>query len=97
MTRKRFVKLLMAAGYDRNEANAAAADTRIRGIEYSTAVIPAKAIMPAGLKWDSANIDALCDAVRKIADAAQKVALAIGKAIAAFAETYTAEMEANHE
>ena len=97
MTRKRFVKLLMAAGYDRNEANTAAADSRRRGIEYSTAVIPAKAVLSTGIKLNDANIDAVCDAIQKIADAAQKVALAIGKAIAAFAETYTAEMEASHE
>ena len=97
MTRKRFVKLLMAAGYDRNEANAAAADARSRGIEYSTAVIPAKVALSVGIKWNDINIDAMCEAIREIADMAQKVALAIGKAVAAFAETYTTEMEAIHE
>lgn len=97
MTRKRFVKLLMAAGYDRNEANAAAVDVRSRGIEYRTAYIVTKSAMSIGSKLNDVNIDAMCEAIRKIVDAAQKVALAIGKAAAAFAETYTTEMEAIHE
>lgn len=34
MTRKRFVKLLMALGYSRNEANIMAAVARIRCMQY---------------------------------------------------------------
>lgn len=90
MTRKRFVKLLMAAGYDRNEANANAAYARKSGIEYSDAFIVYS-------KVTSRNISALCNAVRNIADMAAKVASAINKAAAAFSNTFRTEMEVTHE
>lgn len=94
MTRKRFVKLLMADGYSRNAANTAAMIARSRGIEYGTAY-KANEI---GLKLDAAGVDALCNAVKNIVDIATKVAWAISKAVCAFAETYTKEMEKiNHE
>lgn len=93
MTRKRFVKLLMAAGYDRNEANAAAAAARSRGVGYSTACIASTAILSIGNKLNTINIDAVCDAIRAVAVAAQQVASAICKAMTAFAEAYTAAME----
>lgn len=97
MTRKRFVKLLMAAGYDRNKANALAADARSRGIEYSTAYITGKSTLSVGINWNDVNINAICDVVRKIADYAQKAAQAVLKATVAFVEAYTAEMEASNE
>lgn len=97
MTRKRFVKLLMAAGYDRNEANAIAADARSRGIEYNKVYIAANGILTAGIKWNGVDIDAVCDGFRKIVDAAQKVAQAVCNAAAAFTKAFLETMEATNE
>ena len=94
MTRKRFVKLLMADGYSRNEANTAAAYARNSGIKYSTAYPAVSAAQPLRIKFDDATIEAVCYAVRSVADMAIKVASAMAKAVAAFAEVYTKEMEA---
>lgn len=88
MTRKRFVKLLMAAGYDRNEANDAAEKARRCGMEYSTACNVYR-------KISAVDITAFGDALRNIVDMAAKVVVAFTKAAEAFAKTYRAEMEAN--
>ena len=95
MTRKRFVKLLMADGYSRNEANTVAAKARICGMRYSTAYSMRRLRIPQ-IKLATANFDAFCEAVRNLADTALKVGVAISKAATAFAETYTKEMEVNH-
>ena len=87
MTRKRFVKLLMAAGYDRNEANAHAADARKTRIKYSTAFIVRS-------KLNDLNISALSDAVRIIGDTAVKLAYALSKAAEAFTQAFSGHMEA---
>lgn len=90
MTRKRFVKLLMAKGYTRNEANAYAANARKCGIEYRTACIAYRQL--AGI-----DIPAFCDAVRKIIYTTARVAQAITNATAAFVKAYRESMEASHE
>lgn len=95
MTRKRFVKLLMADGYSRNEANALAVDARRYG--YSKVYNAESAMRAAKINLNNIDITAVCDAIRKFADIAQKMAVAIGKAVTAFAEVYTAEMEKINE
>lgn len=97
MTRKRFIKLLMAEGYSRNEANTIATDARNCGLDYKTTYKAESAICAAKLNLKNINISALCDAIGKIVDSAWKVSLAISKAMVAFAKTYQEEMEANHE
>ena len=86
MTRKRFVKLLMAAEYDRNKANEIAAAARKGGVKYSTA-------LNAYIKLRGINISALSVAFRNIADAALTVGYAISKAAQAFGEALREKME----
>ena len=97
MTRKRFVKLLMADGYSRNQANTIAASAQRVGLTYSNAYRAESNTLDALAKIKDIDITALCDAIRNIAEAATKVASAIAKAAAAFAETYRKELEVNHE
>lgn len=97
MTRKRFVKMLMAEGYSRNEANIVATAARNSGIDYKLAYKAERDLSAAKLSLKNVDISAICYAIGKIAEAAIKVASAMAKAVAAFAETYTKEMEANHE
>lgn len=98
MTRKRFVKLLMADGYSRNEANTLAADARSCGLKYSNAYKAESAISAAKLNLKDIDFSAICDAIRNLVEFAVDIASAIAKAATAFAETYTKEMEAiNHE
>ena len=99
MTRKRFVKLLMAEGYSRNKACKIAADAWRNGLTYSSAYKAEQGFLAAKINLEKINlekinVDAMCDAIRQIVDVATKVALAISKAVGAFAEAYRAEMEA---
>ena len=93
MTRKRFIKLLMADGYSRNDANTLAADARSYGMMYSNAYNLEHKLAGAKLDLKKVNIDAMVDAIRNIVDVASQVATAIYKAVCAFAATYQAEME----
>ena len=101
MTRKRFVKLLMADCYSRNEANELAVKSQNWALSYSTAYKAESVVQRTGIKFNDIDITAVCDAFRKVAEAAIKaasaMAKAMAKAVAAFAEAYTKEMEANHE
>ena len=90
MTRKRFVKLLMSAGYDRNEANAHAADARRCWMQYSAACAVYS-------KMAEIDITAFCDSVRSIVITAARVAAALSNAAVAFAKAYQETMEASHE
>lgn len=94
MTRKRFVKLLMADGYSKNKANELAAGVRSCGMKYSNAYMAESTMRGAIIKFNNIDFTAVCDAIRKIAEAAINVASAIAEAATAFAETYTKEMEA---
>lgn len=94
MTRKRFVKLLMADGYSRNQANKIAIDARNCGMEYKTAYKAESAVMAAQLDLKNIDLSAMCDAIRNIVESVQKAASAIVKAAAAFAKTYREAMEA---
>ena len=92
MTRKRFVKLLMADGHSRNAANILAAKAQNCGLSYSTAYKAESDMQGAIIQFCNTDFTAVCEAVRKLADAAAKVASAIVKAACAFVETYTKEM-----
>ena len=97
MTRKRFVKLLMADGFSRNEANIVSTAARNSGIDYKPAYKAEMALSATKSSLKNVDISAVCDAIRSVADMAIKVASATAKAVSAFAETYMAEMEANNE
>ena len=93
MTRKRFVKLLMADGYSRNHANSVAASAQRCGMKYSNAYNLEQALLAAKIDFTKINIDAMCEAIRQIVDMATKVSLAIAKAAGAFAKAFRENME----
>lgn len=84
MTRKRFVKLLMAKGYSRNSANAAAICAQNKGYSYETAYRLATAIPNL--------VDRLAPAIKNIADTAWKMSKALAAGFAAFGEAYRAAL-----
>lgn len=97
MARKRFIKLLMSEGYSRNEANSIAADARISGLAYSTAYKAEQVAHDARINLKDIDIGAVCDAIRKVAEAAMKAASALVAAFGAFSETFNKEMEVPYE
>lgn len=97
MTRKRFVKLLMSEGYSRNEANAFAAFALIRWGEYNTAYKNKQLTNDIRIDWKKVDLDALNDAINKVAEAATKIVSALAKAFCAFSETFNKEMEAQND
>lgn len=92
MTRKRFVKLLMSEGLSRNEANSIAADARISGLAYSTAYKSVQVTHDLGLNPKCFDIDAVCDAIGKVAADVTKIVNALVAAFGAFAKTFNKEM-----
>lgn len=86
MTRKRFVKLLMAKGYDRNEANATAEYARMSGRSYAEAY----KVHPASV---SNLMDIIGPALHNFGVQLEKMANALSKAVAAFGEAYKDAME----
>lgn len=89
MTRKRFVKLLMARGFDRNGANAMAVTFREKGYSYEKAYRMATAFPNM--------MDGLAAAMNAITDAAWRMAKAITAGFAAFGEAVRASMEADRK
>jgi hypothetical protein len=89
MTRKRFIKLLMAKGYSRNGANEIAADVLKDGYTYAEAYDQLTRILPL--------IEAICkqlpDAVRAATEAIAKIATAAVEALRAFVDTFNAAMK----
>lgn len=82
MTRKRFVKLLMAKGYDRNEANGRADVCRECGFSYEAAY-------QAIYRIDISDVfGRISEALNTITDTARKVCFALGQAAASFTETF---------
>lgn len=88
MTRKRYIKLMMASGWDRNEATSFAEQTREDGISYAEDYAAHKRIC------DRINIDALIDAIGQVADTIHRVSKALCAAVAAFGKVYTEAMSA---
>lgn len=85
MTRKRFVKLLMAKGYDRNRANDMAMVAQKKGYRYEKAYR-----MATGIPDFVGN---LAPAIVNLAETVSKLATAIGAGFAAFCEAYISAME----
>lgn len=85
MTRKRFVKLLMAKGYDRNWANDMAMVVQEKGYSYEKAYR-----MATGIPDFVGN---LAPAIVNLAETVSKLATALGAGFAAFCEAYTASMK----
>lgn len=96
MTRKRFIKLLMAQGYSRNEANTVAAYSRSNRTPYSTAYTAELDAHTAISKLTATNFDALCNAIGNLADMISRFSEAVSKAAAAFVKTFQAGMEENN-
>lgn len=88
MTRKRFVKLLMAKGRSRNDANAIAEIARKKGVSYQTAI---NAVHPA------LAVAKIADAIRGITedwcDMISHGAEALSRGITAFVETFNDAMQ----
>lgn len=85
MTRKRFVKLLMAKGYDRNWANDMAMVAQKKGYRYEKAYRMATGIPDL--------VDNLAPAIVNLAETVSKLATALGAGFAAFCEAYISAME----
>lgn len=85
MTRKRFVKLLMAKGFDRNCAKDMAMVAQKKGYSYEKAYRMATGIPDL--------VDNLTPAIVNLAETVSKLATALGAGFAAFAEAYTASMK----
>jgi hypothetical protein len=88
MTRKRFIKLLMAKGYSRNGANEIATDVLKDGYTYAEAYDQLTRILPLV----QAITPEVTDAIKKATEAIAKVATATVEAARAFIDTFTAAM-----
>ena len=84
MTRKRFVKLCMARGYSRNEAQELALNARQKGHSYAEAlgIIDASRVALPQLEESLAGV--IADIGRVVAAAAEGVAAALEAFSAAF-------------
>lgn len=87
MTRKRFVKKMMGAGYSRNEANALAARARRYGVSYAARwerekIVAAGRDIAAGLRAGFSalgrSVDRFAAELRKCVEAAAKVCAVLG-------------------
>lgn len=92
MTRKRFVKLMMAEGYDRNGANSLAQCIVAGGDTYKAEYAKHVEVQRMLLKCGT-SVDGLAEAITAIADAARRWSNAIAEGFAAFSAAYTAAME----
>ena len=88
MTRKRFVKLLMADGYSRNSANSLADDTLKDGYSYAEGYGQVTRMLPLV----QAMIPAVTDAVRAVAESMGKVVRAVCDAASAAIQAFNAAM-----
>ena len=89
MTRKRFVKLLMDKGYDRNLANDMAMVVREKDYSYEKAYCVATGIPDL--------VDNLAPAIVNLVKTVSKMATAFGACVSAFAEAYAASMKQEGE
>lgn len=89
MTRKRFVKLLMAKGYSRNEANRAAEFAYMLKPSYKAAYIE----LNTGV-LDLSRIDTktLHEAMERVIDSVLRIAEAFVAGMRAFTDAVNAEM-----
>lgn len=89
MTRKRFVKLLMARGYDRNGANNMATLAQAKGYSYEKAYRLATAIPDL--------VDRIGPAIVNLAETVKKMTTALAAGFSAFGEAFHAAMEADRK
>lgn len=88
MTRKRFIKLLMAEGYSRNSANNIAGDVLKDGRSYAEAYDQITRLLPLM----QAMAAPIADAVKKMTEAIGRVTRAVAEAVSAAAEAFSAAM-----
>lgn len=88
MTRKRFVKLLMAEGYSRNGANEIAEEVLADGFTYAEGYDHVTRMLPLV----KAMVDTFADAVKKATDAITRIAVAAAEAAKAFVDAFHAAM-----
>ena len=88
MTRKRFIKLLMSQGYDRNGANAMAEFVRAKNQPYATGYKAAK----VSRELVDYTLPKLVEIMEPIAEQLKKIAKACSAAIDAFGRAYREEL-----
>lgn len=88
MTRKRFIKLLMAEGYSRNGANDIADDALKDGYSYAETYDQITRLLPLV----QAITPEITDAIKKATEAIAKVVTATVEAAGAFIDAFTAAM-----
>lgn len=86
MTRKRYIKLMMAEGWDRNTANAFAEQVQADGISYAEDYADHERL------FRRIDFDALCAAMKNVTDTIWRVGKALCSAIDAFGKAYTEAM-----
>ena len=87
MTRKRYIKLLMSRGYDRNEAQRKAAQVRKSGLSYREAYMK-------DCRWFTltGSINNLGEHLQEQTRKIGKIACAVSSGLQAFAETVAEKM-----
>lgn len=88
MTRKRFVKLLMSEGWNRNSANAIAGIVREKGFSYQIA----SNAVPTVLAFEKI-VDTIRDITEKWCNVISPICETLSKAINAFCETINEAMQ----
>lgn len=88
MTRKKFIKLLMSQGYDRNGAYAMAELVRAKNLPYATGY---NAVMCGKLLVNDI-FPKIEEIIRPVVEAVQKIAQACAAGIEAFGEAYREAM-----
>lgn len=83
MKRKKFIKKLMAAGYDRNEAAALAADAVATGWSYEEAYAPYRLLFDGYLR----------ESAEQMFEMLLRVSTGIVNGVVAFGEAYQAAMK----
>lgn len=84
MTRKRFIKLMMAKGYSRNSANRIAVTAQEKGATYAE-------MHEAAITFNRI-VDAIMPAITKVAKTVGTMVKAAAEAVAAFAKTFQEAM-----
>jgi hypothetical protein len=88
MTRKKFIKLLMSQGYDRNGAYAMAELVRAKNLPYATGYTAATCIKSIAADM----IPKIEEIIRPVVEAVQKIAQACAAGIEAFGRAYREAM-----
>ena len=94
MTRKRYVKLLMAQGVSRNLANACAASVVQRRVSYQSDYPRTAALFKSLYSFDAAKLAAaLSDAVSGFVSSFQRAVKALAAGFDAFGKAYRSALE----